>query len=69
MKIPLPDWAARHYGPAPSAWVLRKWVRQREIHPAPEKVGSAYYVEETAERRIPQRDGLVERLKQHLEAA
>lgn len=64
MKIPLSEWAARHYNPAPSLWVLRKWVRQGEIYPAPEKVGSAYYVEEHAVRQQSgQRPSLVSRLK------
>lgn len=63
MKIPLSDWAARHYSPPPSPWVLRKWVRAHQIHPAPEKVGSAYYVAENAERRTAARPSLVERLR------
>lgn len=50
MKILLADWASRHYSPPPTQWVLRKWVRAGEIYPAPEKVGSAYYVEEAAQR-------------------
>lgn len=64
MKITLHAWAARRYDPAPSAWVLRKWVRDGEISPAPEKVGRDYYVEETASRVIVgQRPSLVDRLK------
>lgn len=63
MKILLTDWAARHYSPAPSIWVLRKWVRDGEIYPAPEKVGSAYYVEDTARRQLSPRPSLVERLR------
>lgn len=63
MKIPLADWAARHYSPAPSTWVLRKWVRAGQIHPKPEKVGSAYYVDESAERKTTARPSLVDRLR------
>ncbi len=63
MKIPLGDWAARHYSPAPSAWVLRKWVREGQIYPAPEKVGSSYYVEEDAHRMTMERSSLVDRLR------
>ena len=65
MKIKLSDWAARHYSPAPSLWVLRRWVRDGEICPPPEKVGSAYYVEETAARLVENapRKSLVERLQ------
>lgn len=64
MKVPLHAWAAQHYTPPPSAWVLRKWVRDGEISPAPEKVGREYYVEETAIRIVPGRPpSLVDRLK------
>lgn len=66
MKIPLPDWAARHYSPPPSAWVLRQWVRAGQIQPPPEKVGSAYYVEEGAKRQLRKLPPLVDRLKHHL---
>lgn len=64
-KIMLSEWAARHYSPAPSAFVLRQWVRKGEIVPAPELVGRAYYVEDTARRIVagrPARPSLVERL-------
>lgn len=63
MKILLSDWAARHYSPAPTLWVLRKWVRAGEIYPPPEKVGSSYYVEETAQRQLGARPSLVTRLR------
>lgn len=63
MKILLADWAARQYSPAPSTWVLRKWVRGGQIYPAPEKVGSAYYVDEAARRQLSQRPSLVDRLR------
>jgi predicted site-specific integrase-resolvase len=69
MKILLNDWAARNYSPAPSAWVLRKWVRAGEIQPAPERVGAAYYVDEAATRRVLPLEPLLNRLRQHLETA
>ena len=65
MKILISDWAARHYAPAPSQFVLRKWCRDGEIHPAPEKVGRDWYVDESA-RRIAvgsPRVSLVDRLR------
>jgi predicted site-specific integrase-resolvase len=49
-KIPLTTWAAARYDPAPSAWVMRQWIRRGEIHPAPELVGRTYYVNENARR-------------------
>lgn len=64
-KITLTAWAETRYDPPPSAWVLRKWVREGQIHPAPELVGKAYYVEQTA-RRITgdmPRESLVDRLR------
>ena len=66
MKILLTDWAARLYAPIPSAWVLAQWRRQGQIHPAPEKVGREWYVEETARRITAEtpRASLVDRLKQ-----
>lgn len=63
MKILLSDWASRHYSPAPSTWVLRKWVRAGQIYPTPEKVGSSYYVDESARRQLSQRPSLVDRLR------
>ncbi len=65
VKVKLTEWAARHYTPAPSLWTLRRWVREQQIQPAPEQVGKAYYVEETAVRVNPlqPRLSLVERLK------
>lgn len=63
MKIPLTDWASRHYSPPPSEWVLRKWARAGQIQPTPERVGSAYYVEEDAKRVTTTRPTLVERLR------
>ncbi len=62
MKIPLTEWAARNYDPAPSAWVLRKWVREGQIYPPPERVGCGYYVSETARRQVAGRLSLVERI-------
>jgi predicted site-specific integrase-resolvase len=62
VKVPLQDWAEMHYKPAPSAWVLRKWVREGEIYPPPEKVGVSYYVETHAKRINAQRPTLLDRL-------
>lgn len=66
MKILLADWAARNYTPPPSDFVLRRWCRQGEIYPAPEKVGRDWYVDQTA-RRItgaePARGGLVRQMQ------
>lgn len=49
-KIPLKDWAARHYDPPPTPWVLRRWARDKEIQPPPERVGREWYVREDARR-------------------
>lgn len=61
-RIPLHAWAAQHYDPPPSMWVLRKWVRTGQIYPAPELVGRDYYVREDA-RRQTGHVSLVERLQ------
>lgn len=65
MKITLAEWAARHYTPAPTPWVLGQWRRASQIHPAPERVGREWYVEEDAERLTADslRPSLVRRLK------
>lgn len=65
MKIPLTTWAQRHYNPAPSPFVLRKWAREGQIHPAPEKVGRDWFVDEGARRltAAAPRTSLVERLR------
>jgi len=68
-KIPLAEWAAKHYDPPPTAWMLRKWARDGEISPPPEKVGKSYYVREDARRGAevsnepPARVSLVDRLR------
>lgn len=65
-KIPIEAWAARHYDPAPSAFVLRKWCRVGDIYPAPEKVGRDWYVAENARRLSasqPAGGGLVAQLE------
>jgi predicted site-specific integrase-resolvase len=49
-KIPLAEWARRHYDPPPTPWVLRRWARDGEISPAPERVGREWYVLESARR-------------------
>ena len=63
MKITLTDWAARRYTPPPSAYVLRKWCRNGEIYPAPELVGNAWYVDESARRLTAEAPSLVKRLE------
>ena len=60
-KIPLSDWAAQHYSPPPSAHILRRWAREGQIYPPPEKVGQTYYVPESA-RRQTGAPSLVDRL-------
>ena len=60
-RIPLNAWAAQHYSPAPSPHVLRRWAREGQIWPAPEKVGKSYYVREDA-RRQTAHQSLVDRL-------
>lgn len=60
-SVPLPDWAAIHYSPPPSLYVLRKWVREGQIYPPPEKVGKAYYVRPEARRHVAT-GSLVDRL-------
>jgi Excisionase-like protein len=61
-RIPLDQWARAQYDPPPSAWVLRKWAREGEIWPSPERVGRSYYVREDARRQTEARPSLVERL-------
>ena len=63
MKILLAAWAAKLYDLPPSAWVLRRWVRECQISPPPERVGKAYYVDEHALRLTGRRLTLVERLR------
>lgn len=65
MKITLEQWAAEHYSPAPTEWVLGKWRRTGQIHPPPERVGRVWYVEPSAQRvtHDVQRPSLVQRLK------
>jgi hypothetical protein len=49
-KIPVTAWAAAHYDPAPSCWLLRKWARDGEFWPPAAKVGKEWYVREDARR-------------------
>lgn len=49
-KIPLCQWGEARYDPPPSAWTLRRWVREGQIYPPPEKVGKGYYVHPDARR-------------------
>lgn len=65
--IPVATWAAARYDPVPSDWVLRKWCRNGEIYPAPERVGKEWRVLETARRltgAVPVGGGLVEQMAQ-----
>jgi len=61
--IHLDAWAETRYSPPPSQWVLRKWCRQGEIYPAPERVGREWYVREDAQRLSSQPASLVDRLR------
>jgi hypothetical protein len=64
-KITLQAWADLHYSPAPTSFVLGNWRRANQIHPPPERVGRAWYVEPDAQRvtfDVP-RPSLVTRLK------
>lgn len=65
MKILLSDWAARRYDPPPSSFVLRKWCRDGEIYPPPEKVGREWYVDANARRLsgATPRVGLIEQME------
>jgi predicted site-specific integrase-resolvase len=64
--IPIETWAARLYDPPPSAWQLRRWARDGEITPAPEKVGREWYVREDARRITAPAVSLVARLGQRV---
>ena len=50
MKLLLTEWAAKNYSPPPSLFTLRRWAREGEIWPPPERVGKFWMVEETAVR-------------------
>jgi hypothetical protein len=65
MKIPLRDWAAKRYSPIPPDFTLRRWARDGEIVPAPEKVGKFYYVDERAERLNTAPSTLLDRIRAH----
>lgn len=62
-RIPLAAWAAARYDPPPSAWVLRRWCRDGEIVPAPERVGRDWYVPADARRVTAPAASLVARLR------
>jgi len=47
-RILLSEWAAKHYSPPKSDWVLRKMVRDGKIYPPPVKEGREYRVLEDA---------------------
>ncbi len=61
-SIKIQEWASARYSPPPSLWVLRRWARDGEIHPMPEKVGKHYYVREDARRITAPALSLVDRL-------
>ena len=50
-KIPLLEWAAARYDPVPPLSTLRRWAREGEIYPRPEKVGKQIYCLANAERK------------------
>lgn len=54
MKIRLAEWGERNYSPAPSRETLKRWARNGELHPEPERVGHKLMVDECAVR-IPVR--------------
>lgn len=63
--IPIATWAASRYDPVPSDWVLRRWCRDGEIYPPPERVGKEWRVLETAKRLTgdaPPRLSLIEQM-------
>ena len=62
MKILLRAWAERRYDPAPSDFVLRKWAREGQIYPPPEKVGKEWMVDERAERMTSNAPTLLDRI-------
>lgn len=64
-KILLAEWAKLRYDPPPSDWTLRRWARDGELHPPPEKVGRNYYVDPATRRitdYVPAGGRLVDRL-------
>ena len=64
MLIPLAEWASRRYAVPPTIETLRRWVREGQICPPPERAGRLYQVEETAVRVEPgAKPSLVDRLK------
>lgn len=48
-KIPLSDWAKRHFKTPPHVNTLRKWASTGLIQPAPVKTGRAYMVRPDAQ--------------------
>ena len=62
-SIPLRAWASARYDPAPSDWTLRRWARDGEIYPAPERVGRSWYVRADARRLTGATVSLVDRLR------
>jgi hypothetical protein len=50
MKITLSEWGERNYSPPPSRRILSAWAKSGQIHPAPERVGLRFMVDERAVR-------------------
>lgn len=48
MKIRLNDWLKAQFDPAPAIRTARNWIKEGKIYPPPQKVGRAYYVEQSA---------------------
>jgi hypothetical protein len=62
--VPLEQWGADNFDPPPSLWTLRAMTRAGKIHPAPVKVGKAYYVDPAARVVDPnRRPTLLDRLQ------
>ncbi|MDE1139540.1 MAG: excisionase [Paraburkholderia tropica] len=48
MKIRLEDWLRREFDPPPAVVTAYRWIKEKKIFPAPQKVGRAYYVDTKA---------------------
>lgn len=71
MLIPLSDWAAKRYAVPPAIATLRRWVKEGQIQPPPERAGRMYQVDENAVRVTGDtvRLSLVQRLQRKEHAA
>jgi hypothetical protein len=61
-KITLEDWAERQFDPPPSERTLRRWVKARQIVPAPIRIGRAYWVQPEAKHIAEAKQTLLQRL-------